>query len=97
MAFEDLDMFSRLVAKANLIAERYEILAESHNRAKARIEELEGELDASRKELQKLNNEVEYLRMATVILPNREHIEQTRAIISGLVREIDRCITELSD
>lgn len=97
MAFEDLDMFSRLVAKANLIAERYEILAESHNRAKARIEELEGELDASRKELQKLNNEVEYLRMATVILPNREQIEQTRAIISGLVREIDRCITELSD
>lgn len=97
MAFEDLDMFSRLVAKANLIAERYEILAESHNRAQARIEELEGELDASRKELQKLHNEVEYLRMATVILPNREQIEQTRAIISGLVREIDRCITELSD
>lgn len=97
MAFEDLDTLSRVVAKANLLAERYEILAKSRGQAQERVAELEAQLQKATAELETLRAEVEYLRMAAVIAPDRDQIEQTRAIVSGLVREIDRCITDLSD
>lgn len=97
MAFEDLDTLGKVVAKANVLAERYEILAKSRDEAQSRVSELEGQLHAAQRELETLRAEVEYLRMAAVISPDREQIEQTRAIVSGLVREIDRCITDLSD
>lgn len=97
MAFEDLDTLGKVVAKANLLAERYEILAKSRDEAQARVAELEGRLLVAERELESLRAEAEYLRMAAVISPDRDQIEQTRAIVSGLVREIDRCITDLSD
>lgn len=97
MAFEDQDIFARIVAKANLLAQRYEALQKLKEEADAKISALEAEVGARDREIRALRQEVEYLRTAAVISPDRDQIEETRAIISGIVREIDRCIADLSD
>lgn len=97
MAFEDQDIFARIVAKANLLAQRYEALQKLKEEAEAKIAALEADMAARDRELKRLRQEVEYLRTAAVISPDRSQIEETRAIISGIVREIDRCIADLSD
>ena len=45
----------------------------------------------------RLQAEVEFLKVATTISPDRADVEATRATLSRLVREIDKCITELND
>lgn len=43
-----------------------------------------------------LNRQIEYLKVASVLTPNHHDVEETRAILSELVREIDKCINQLS-
>ncbi len=97
MAFEDQDIYARIIAKANLLAQRYEALQKLKEEADAKIASLQAELEARDRELRLIRQEAEYLRTAAVISPDRDQIEETRAIISGIVREIDRCIADLSD
>lgn len=97
MALDFQDRFNGIVAKANLLAQRYKILLEKKNELESIANALQAQVDDQAKELQSLRQEVEYLRMAAVLSPDREQVEATRAVISSLVRDIDRCITDLSD
>lgn len=97
MALDYHDTFERILAKANVLAEKYAVVLEKKNEAEARAKELAEELSLKEKELQRLRLEVEYLRTAAVLSPSREQVEATRAAISSLLRDIDRCIVDLSD
>lgn len=97
MALDYHETFERIVAKAHLLAQRYNLLLESRKKAQERIVQLEEQVAQQQKELQLLRQENEYLRMASVLAPKREQIEATRAMIAGLVREIDRCIADLTE
>jgi len=48
-------------------------------------------------ELNRLQQEVEYLKVVTTLNPDRKDVEKSRAFISELVREIDKCISELKE
>ncbi len=63
----------------------------------ARVAELEAELENSRKLAGKLQQEVEFLKIATTIAPERKDVEQTRALLAELIREIDKCIADLKE
>ncbi|MDE5625187.1 MAG: hypothetical protein K2I61_02580, partial [Muribaculaceae bacterium] len=67
------------------------------DRALARVAELEAELESSRKLAGKLQQEVEFLKIATTIAPERKDVEQTRALLAELIREIDKCIADLKE
>ena len=41
--------------------------------------------------------QVEYLTVVSTIAPSRESLDETRARIAGLMREIDRCIADLKE
>lgn len=87
----------RLRAKMLVASDRFNIVREQRNAAQERVAQLEKELDASRKTIEKLSQEVEFLRIATTIAPERKDVEQTRAMLSQLVREIDNCIADLKE
>ncbi|MDE6461687.1 MAG: hypothetical protein K2L32_02790 [Muribaculaceae bacterium] len=38
----------------------------------------------------------EYLTVASVIAHDRAEVESARSLLAGLVRDVDRCIAELS-
>lgn len=87
----------RLRAKMLVASDRFNIVREQRDAAQERVAQLEKELDASRKTIEKLSQEVEFLRIATTIAPERKDVEQTRAMLSQLVREIDNCIADLKE
>ena len=91
------EQLDRVAAKAGLIVERYRLKAQQLEQAQTKVAELEEKLTACEKELEKLRVDNEYLRVVTNISPDRKDIEKVKSLISGLVRNIDRCILDLNE
>lgn len=86
----------RVSNKAKILVERYHVLLESKRQADARILEQGAMILAQKKEIESLRQQVEYLQIATNVIPDNSQTERTRTLISTLVREIDRCINDLT-
>lgn len=97
MAFDYEAAFKRILSKASILQERYHKILESRDKARDEAEALKLQLEAKEKELQQLRLQVEYLQLASTLAPSRDQIENARAMVTKLVRDIDRCITDLSD
>ena len=67
-------------------------LADAHKR----IDELEAVIVRQKRELQERDRQIEYLKVASVLTPDHRDVEATRAVLAELVREIDKCINQLS-
>ena len=96
MASELHDTLARLQRKSAILIEKYQALLGECQLA-------QNELDSTRQRVQELEARVEqletdnqYLRMAHTIAPSPESVAQSRAMISKLVRDIDRCISQLN-
>lgn len=97
MAIDLADTLSRIVRKAESLTDRYEVLSEAKQEADARIAELENVVSGLEEEVRRLKAEVEYLTVVNVISPTREDIDKSRAKLSGLVQEINKCIADLTE
>ena len=86
----------RVSNKAKILVERYHVLLESKRQADARILEQDAMILAQKKEIESLRQQVEYLQIATNVIPDNSQTERTRTLISTLVPEIDRCINDLT-
>lgn len=97
MASDLQQTVDRLRAKMLVVSDRFSLVCAERDRALERIAGLEQELERSRSRVSKLEQEVEFLKIATTIAPDRKDVEQTRALLAGLVREIDKCIADLKE
>ena len=97
MAIDLADTLSRIVRKAESLTDRYEVLSEAKQEADARIAELEDLVSGLEEEVRRLKAEVEYLTVVNVISPTMEDIDRSRAKLSGLVQEINKCIADLTE
>lgn len=86
-----------LKSKAEILTSRYRRLADEKRAADAMISDLRSTIERQQKELSHLRQQIEYLTVVTTIVPRREDVERSRVILSELVREIDKCITDLTD
>lgn len=86
----------RLKAKAALLTERYLVVARARRDAETRVAELEEQISRLTREAQLREAEIERLRVLSVLSPDHNDVEETRRLLSGLVREIDKCIAQLS-
>lgn len=84
-------------SKAQLLQSRYLMLLDEKRAADARIQELQDTLERQRKEMDVMQQQIEYLRVVTTITPSHQDVERSRAILSELVRDIDKCISELTE
>lgn len=97
MAGDLRQTIERLKAKMLVVSDRFKLVCDERDAAQERVTELQKELDTSRRTIEKLSQEVEFLRIATTIAPERKDVERTRALLSELVREIDNCIADLKE
>lgn len=86
----------RLRSKAGLLADRYEAIKRSRDEALDRENELKAEVSRLRRELAARDTEIERLKVSSVLVPDHRDVEATRSFLTGLVREIDKCIAQLS-
>ncbi len=86
----------RIKVKVRLMFSRFEKERELRQKAEDRVAELEAELGRQQNLNARLARELESVKVAGVLTPDHRDVESTRAFLSGLVREIDKCITFLS-
>lgn len=82
--------------KAEKLTSRYCRLVEEKRAADTMISDLRQTVERQQRELAGLRQKIEYLTVVTTINPERDKVEQTRVVLSELVREIDKCINELT-
>lgn len=97
MASDLQQQLQRVGGKTRLIAESYARLKAETVQAKEEIGSLRAQVLALQSELDRLKVENEYLRVVSTIVPERKDLLKTKAMISELVREIDRCILDLNE
>lgn len=97
MAGEFQQTLERVAGKARIVAQRYKLIEQQRDQALERAEALEEELRRRDREILDLRRQVEFLRTATTIAPERSDVERTRALLFSLVREIDACIADLNN
>lgn len=90
------DIYSSIVSKVHVIIERQALLVNAVNEARAERDSLRRENQKLQEEVDRLKADLEYMAVARSLGSNPQQIADSRAMISGLVREIDRCIAELN-
>lgn len=83
--------------KALLLKERHEALLAEHRDAEAQIAELRAQLTRQQREIVNLRQLIEELQVVTTLSHGRDDVERSRAFLSQLVRDIDKCIAELTE
>lgn len=86
-----------LKSKAQLLMERYTRMADAKRAADERIGELEAQIERKNREINVMRQQIEHLQVVTTLTPRREDVERSRAFLTELVRDIDKCINELSE
>lgn len=96
MAEKVHDIYSSVASKVQVIIERQALLAEAVKEARAERDSLRRENARLQQEVNRLKADLEYLTVARTFEANGQPLADSRALISGLIREIDRCISELN-
>lgn len=97
MASDLTETLHRIADKSHFLTQRYEVVAQERAQALRRVAELEQTIARKDKELEQLRMQVEYLTVSSTLAPNRDQLDQTRAMISQMMRDIDKCIADLNE
>lgn len=86
----------RLGEKAAIVAQRYEAARRQLEETRLQVETLTKELERRDEKIKLLETEIENLVIVKTAFPSKQAIAQSRDHLAGLVREIDKCITDLT-
>lgn len=97
MALDLRQQLERVNAKTTLVLEKYALMQQRLEQARAEIARLNDELRRSRETVEALELRCEYLTVSHTVAAGGDELQRTKALIAELVRDIDRCIADLSD
>lgn len=96
MAVDLHSTIERILNKSSVLVEKYHALEAEKVNAELKVRQLHEEIATLKKELEQLRQDNEYLRMARTIVPSYEQLAESKSIISQLVRDVDKCISQLT-
>lgn len=97
MAIDLQQQLERVNAKTTLVLEKYALMQQRLEQARAEIARLNDELRRSRQSIEALEMRLEYLSVSHIVASSGDELQRAKAMISELVREIDLCIADLND
>lgn len=89
------DIAAGIRSKVSVILDRQEMLRQQIAAGRAEAAGLRKRVEELSTEVARLKADNEYLRVMRIVASTPEQVERSRAMLTGLVREIDRCIAEL--
>lgn len=96
MATDLQQRLDRIVGKSNVLVEKYRQLLVLKESAEAKIAVQEERLQQLQAQVEQLERENQYLRMARTMAVTPDQMNESRMIINRLVRDIDKCISQLN-
>ncbi len=97
MAADLMQIVQRLKEKHGELARRYVEAIGQRDSALKRVADLEYTVRQQTRDIERLSQQVEFLTVVSTVMPDRDDVEKSRAVLSSLVREIDKCITDLTE
>ena len=91
------DIVNNLEAKLSKILSKYAILQEENLKLIQQKNNFQQQLSKQQESLDLLEKKYESLRVANAIVGSKEDKHATKLKINTLIREIDKCIVQLSD
>ena len=96
MATELRERLERLQRKSAVLVDKYQALLTQSQQTAHELEDATATIARLQSQVEQLEQDNQYLRMAHTVAATPEAVAQTRAMISKLVRDIDRCISQLN-
>lgn len=96
MASELRDTLQRLQHKSEVLIEKYHALSQQCQQLTQQLTQQQERCQQLEQKVQRLQSENEYMRMAHAVAPTPQAVQQSRAMIARIVRDIDRCIAQLN-
>lgn len=97
MASELQETLARIVTKSKVLVDKYHVLNAEKERLEQVVAQLQNEVEVLKKKNEKLSTDNHYLTMARHFVPNSEKAAEAKKMISSLVRDIDKCISQLNE
>lgn len=97
MASDLQNILQRIANKSEVLFEKYRALVDEKKSLEEEISALRSENADMHQMLQRLRQENEYLRLARTMAATPQQLEQNKAKIAKMVRDIDKCISQLTD
>lgn len=97
MAVNLQTIFDGIRQKANGLAARCEELVREREEREKRIADLEAENRELRARVEQLKTDNEFLTVSHRLAQSPDEIVRSRRLISGWIRDIDRCISQLKE
>ncbi len=91
------EIVNGLEAKISKLIERQTVLQEKYDKLLQENKGLQQEVASRQAKIENLENQYESLRVARTMVGSKEDKHMTKLKINALIREIDKCIVELSD
>ena len=91
------EIVNGLEAKISKLIERQTVLQEKYDKLLQENKGLQQEVASRQGKIENLENQYESLRVARTMVGSKEDKHMTKLKINALIREIDKCIVELSD
>ena len=91
------ETLDRLRSKSEVLIARYKALATEKENVVQQNIDLQNTINSLRKQLEQAMRENEYLKLAKSISLNNEELVKSRATIAKLVRDVDKCISQLTE
>ena len=91
------EIVNGLEAKISKLIERQTVLQEKYEKLLQENKGLQQEVASRQGKIENLENQYESLRVARTMVGSKEDKHMTKLKINALIREIDKCIVELSD
>ncbi len=83
--------------RINLLLKKYNTQQQLHSKLQEDITQLNSKLTECKEERNRLEQECNSLKLANSMLGSDQHKRETKLKINALVREIDLCISQLSE
>ena len=83
--------------ESKVLVDKYHVLNAEKERLEQVVAQLQSEVEVLKKENEKLSTDNHYLTMARHFVPNSEKAAEAKKMISSLVRDIDKCISQLNE
>jgi uncharacterized protein YaaN involved in tellurite resistance len=95
MASEMQATIDRLLGKTNVLVEKYLALERDKVALDEENKQLHEAIRRLKGQVESLKQNNEYLQLARTLTPSRENLDESKAIIAQLVRDVEKCISQL--
>lgn len=97
MAVDLEELIERLQRKMLVLVDKYRLLESDKKSVDEENARLKAEIENLKKQLEQTNTDKEFLRIARNISNTPEQLAENKAVLVRLVRDVDKCIAQLTD